>query len=196
MRQCPDWFQDELTRAGGLNPYGEPVFKLVWDQGQTMTVGGYFAKDGFVGYRDMPAYGNDGAWCIVMWEPAELMGEQWRWEYEYRDEVTGLLDLGEYPHEGRYRLIQKLIHREMVGGELVVERLEPTYFILEWMLPMIISWQRLSDAEKLYTIRLEMDEEEKEYKKLLKDSYTSHRVRPGGRRYLSEPVLPGRSVQL
>ena len=30
MRTCPEWFQKELTRIGGKNPYGEPMFKLVW----------------------------------------------------------------------------------------------------------------------------------------------------------------------
>ena len=40
MRECPPWFQDELTRIGGVNQYGEPVFRLVWSQNESMTIGG------------------------------------------------------------------------------------------------------------------------------------------------------------
>ena len=176
-RYAPQWFQDRLTRAGGTNQYGDPLFKLVWGPDERFTTGGYFAKDGFVGYRQVPLC--EPCWAIVMWEPAETFGTVERWYRDYRDEQTGLCDLGQYPYDGRYRLLQKLIHREQVGGEWITTRMEPNGFIIDVMIPLIIGWQRLTDEAKIKAIEQEMELEQQEYLRLAKDSRDSHRVRRG-----------------
>jgi hypothetical protein len=178
-RECPQWFQDRLQAAGGSNQYGGPLFKLAWGQSETMRTGGYFARDGFVGYRTVPAIGGEACWAIMMWESAESMGSAERWYRDYSDAVTGLCDLGQYPFHGRYRVLQKLIHREMVGGEWVVSRMEPTHFIVDIMLPMLKAWQRLTNEAKLKAIEQEMELEQAEYLRMAKDSRDSHRVRRG-----------------
>jgi hypothetical protein len=177
-RNCPEWFQERLTRAGGLNPYGEPRFKLVWGQSETMRSGGLFS-DGFVGYRDIGAIGREACWAVVMWEPAELHGSAPRWYRDYRDEVTGLSDLGQYPYQGRYRILQKLIHREVVNGKVQVTRMEPTHFIIDVMLPLIVRCQRLTNEAKEKAIYQDLENEQADYLKMAKDSRDSHRVRRG-----------------
>lgn len=178
-RSCPDWFQCALTRIGGENKYGEPRFKLVWGESETMRDGGYFLKDDFEGYRDVPALGGDACWALVMWEPAEKHGSPWRWYHDNTDEITGLVTLGQYPHRGRYRVIKKLIHREFVNGELVTWRMEPTHFILDVMVPLIMHWNKLSDAERLSVIEEEKAKEEAEADRILADARHAARISRG-----------------
>lgn len=175
-REAPTWFQDRLTAVGGTNRYGEPIFRLAWSQTETMRVGGYFAEDGFTGYRDMPGIGPGAFWGIMMWEPAECYGTPARWYVEHRDEATGLQTLGGYPHHGRYRLIQPLIHRELVNGSLVTLRMEPNSFIIDTMVRMIELWQHLSTATKKAALELELELKRKDYLRRTKDAYDDSRV--------------------
>lgn len=176
-RNCPEWFQDRLTRAGGLNPYGEPNFKLIWGQSETMRDGGYFLKDGYVGYRDVPAIGGEACWALMMWEPNWKFGTPYRWYKDNTDEVTGLVTLGQFPYQGRYRVLKKFIHRELIGDQWVTTRMEPTHFIADIMLPLIKLWHKLTDAEKLKVIEAEQEAEEAEKDRILKDSWSAMRIR-------------------
>lgn len=178
-RTCPEWFQERLAKVGGLNPYGEPRFKLVWGESEFMRVGGYFSKDGFVGYRWLPAVGNEKCWAILMWEPADMCGTAYRWYKDYRDEQTHLCTLGQYPYSGRYRVMKKLIHREFVGSNLVTVRLEPTHFILDIMIPMIMGWNKLTNVQRLKVITEEQEREEEKADKMLDDARHGARIRRG-----------------
>ena len=159
-RICPPEFQDAFTRQGGTNQYGEPLFKLVWGKYETQRTGGYFARDGSVGYRDFLICGGRPCWALMMWKPAEAFGSDVRWYWHHRDEATGLQQLGEYPYSGRYVVIQELIHREMVDGRMETEILEVSSFLVDLLLPAVQFWQRLSEEEKFAAINLEMELEE------------------------------------
>lgn len=176
-RRCPSWFQDRLTRVGGRNPHGDPRFKLVWGQSEKMRDGGYFIKDGFEGYRDVPALGGEACWAITMWEPAEMCGTPYRWYKDHTDEITGLVTLGQYPHHGRYRVIKKLIHREFWGGEWHTTRMEPTHFILDVMVPLIIGWNKLSNDRRLDIVKDDLAKEEAEADRILADARHAVKVR-------------------
>lgn len=178
-RKCPEWFQDRLTRVGGTNKYDQPIFKLVWGESETMRDGGYFIRDGYLGYRDVPAIGGEKCWALMMWEPAEKFGTPYRWYKDNTDEATGLVTLGQYPHHGRYRVIKKFIHRELLNGEWLTTRMEPTHFILDVMVPMIKGWNRLSNAERMNVIQEDMARDEKEADRILADSRAGHRIRRG-----------------
>jgi hypothetical protein len=160
VRQCPAEFQDAFTRQGGTNQYGEPIFKLVWGPDETSRSGGYWEKDGYLGYRDFQIAGPDRCWVLMMWKPAEAFGSDARWYYHHRDEATGLQELGEYPYSGQYVVIQKLIHREMVNGAMTAEILEVSSLLVDVLLPAVQFWQALNEEEKLAAIRLEMELEE------------------------------------
>jgi len=159
-RVCPPEFQDAFTRAGGTNPYGEPIFKIVWAQYETQRTGGYWARDGYLGYRDFLIGGNEPCWMLMMWKPAAAFGSPERWYWHHRDEATELQELGEYPYSGQYVVLQKFIHREMVNGEMIVERLELSGFLVDVVLPAVQFWQRLTEEEKVAALRLEMELEE------------------------------------
>lgn len=174
-RHCPVWFQDRLTRVGGRNPHGEPRFKLVWGQSETMRDGGYF-PDGYVGYRDVPKLGGEACWAIMMWEPAYMHGHAHRWYREHLDEPSGTVTLGQYPFHGRYRCIKKLVSRERIGEQWVTTRMEPTHLILDIMVPLIIGWNKLSNQQRLAVIADERAKEEKEGDRILADSLHACRI--------------------
>ena len=199
MRSAPEWFQRELTRIGGVNQYGEPIFKLVWSTEPRMTVGGRFQTDGFVGYREKPAIAGEPCWALMIWEPAAMYGVPSRWEWDYRDAETGLLDCGGYPRYGRYRLLQKFMHREMtrkeeiepfwdglimrqqtvVKAQFEVYRMEPCGFMLDVMLPMLRAWQRLTNAAKVAALRQEEQLKKDDFLKKAKDLRSSIKIRRG-----------------
>lgn len=177
IRKCPEWFQERLTRVGGTNKYGEPLFKLVWGETETMRDGGYFIKDGYLGYRDVLSLGGEKCWALMMWEPPEKFGTPYRWYKDNTDETTGLVTLGQYPHHGRYRVIKKFIYRELVNEEWFTTRMEPTHFILDVMVPMIQDWNRRSNAERMVIVREEMAQEQKEADRILDDAMHGVRIR-------------------
>lgn len=178
-RSCPEWFQRRLTSIGGTTPNGDPVFKLVWGESETMRDGGYFLRDGYLGYRDVPAIGGESCWALMMWEPASKQGTPYRWYKDNTDEVTGLVTLGQYPHHGHYRVIKKFVHRELVNGEWITTRMEPTHFILDVMVPLIGFWNKLSNVERLAIIKEEEARDEAEADRILADARAGTRIRRG-----------------
>jgi hypothetical protein len=178
MRECPEWFQRELARIGGRNPYGDPIFKLVWSPTERRTVGGRF-HDGYVGYREMRGVPGAPCWCLMVWEPREVQGSYERWLYDYRDPETGLLDCGRYPIHGRYRALQRFIHNEIVHGQMTTFRMEPCGLMLDLMLPMLMRWRRLSDQAKVAALQQEEQLEKDRFLAKAKDARAGCRISRG-----------------
>ncbi len=200
IREAPGWFNDELARVGGLNRYGEPIFKLVWSPEATMVVGGRFA-DGHIGYRNSPLAPGHPAWALLLWEGPDAYGDPLDWEYQYRDMESGLLACGSFPRYGRYRLLKKLIHFEQVQREewkmiyrpksreidrvlvqkkeIVVTRMEPSGLILDLMIPMLQAWKRLSYKQKLEAVKEKQERQSKELDRVIKDAQQACRIRRG-----------------
>lgn len=190
MPSCPQWFQDALTQLGGTNPYGEPIFKMVHSSEPRMVIGGKWA-DGFQGYKEVREIQEISCWCLMVWESREMMGDPWRWETDYRDEETGYLVCGAYPKHGRYRLLQKFLHREIVqearerhfmdGPKIRTEvlaeqimkvyRLEPCGVLLDVMIPMLIHWRKLSNIAKISALKQKERLEKEEFAKKAKDAF-------------------------
>ena len=191
MRSCPEWFQEALTRIGGVNQYSEPIFKLVWSESEQMTVGGRWDQDGFVGYKKVPLIHGEPCWCLMVWEPAEVSGGSYEsWERDFRDPETGLLQCGGYPKYGNYRLLQKFIHREILqqgqerhymhDGQIRTEvvasqklktyRMEPCGLMLDVMLPMLMAWRKLSSVQKIAALRQQEQMRKDEFMRRVKDA--------------------------
>jgi hypothetical protein len=171
VRECPAWFQDALTRHGGVNPYGEPVFRLKWEK----------------------------CWVLYVWEPREMQGSYEMWLRDYRHE-DGSIQFP-YPKSGSYRVLQKFIHREVISHhvveqyvdprtfeiretviskpEVVTKRMEPCGLMLDLMLPMLMAWRKLSDSAKIGALRQEERLKKEEFLAKVKDCREGHRIRRG-----------------
>ena len=196
MREAPQEFQAELTRIGGVNRYGDPIFKLVWSQEPRTLVGGRFA-DGYVGYRQMPAVPGEPCWALMIYESAAVIGSREAWERDYRDEETGLYDCGPFPRYGRYRLLRRLMHTELsrsvvmemgfdgailrerpvVKPEVIYHKMQPCGLILDLMLPMLMAWRRLSEEMKLAAVLEAEKEKQQEVLRQVKDARDSVKVK-------------------
>jgi hypothetical protein len=94
----------------GLNPYGEPLWRVVFAPSVKKIVGGRFT-DGFLGYRARPAYRHVGSfWVLEKWISAfELTGKtESQYNEVFVDAETGLFPTGPYPHRGVYHYCETL----------------------------------------------------------------------------------------
>jgi hypothetical protein len=158
--QCPEWFQDELTRIGGTNRYDQPHFIVRWGQGGEdecfYRAGGCWHVEGqpsFTGYRNLLCGGGTGSWCLFKWDDAFVYGTPESWYVENYDQESGLSTLGEYGYQGRYTLLYNMCWRDMQNGKLNIEMMPLNSFILNLLVPIImqskdISWEKSKAAMK------------------------------------------------
>lgn len=147
--RCPPRFQERLTRAGGLNRYGAPNFKLAWGQSLTARRGGRWASGEwyYEGYRDELTDGRP-CWILVGWQPPEVYGTPERWFRDNVCPVTGLQLLADFPWHGNYETLQPLVWRGFANGALVVEHLPLCGLIIDYLIPMVQEWQKLTTWRK------------------------------------------------
>ena len=125
---CPTLQQLPIgsLKGFGTNPYGEPIFRVVWSESRYYLVGAKHREyDGdpsndkqiklaggrdinltreSVGYKWLPLYPGPGRWVLEMWKsPLAFTGcSPEQYEILYRDPATNLLTLGPYPSRGEY----------------------------------------------------------------------------------------------
>lgn len=177
MRLAPPWLTKELTRIGGVNPYGEPVFRLVWAPTERQVIG-WKEDNGLMTYRNARAVHGEPCWALMVWEPRELYGSPEAWEWSYGQHPDGYV-CGGYPKYGRYRLLQRFIHKELVNGRLRTYRMEPCGFLLDIMLPMLMMWRKLSNEGKTAALKQEERLKKEEWLKKVKDARDGCRVSRG-----------------
>lgn len=154
--QCPQHFQDRLTRTGGRNRYGAPNFIIVWGQSWTVRRGGIW-NDGehyFKGYRD-EVEDKRPCWVLKQWNAPELYGSPALWFAQNRDENSGLQILGDFPWRGQYETVQPFVWTGIVNGRLVVERMPLNAMIVDMVIPVVIQcktvalWRRKLALEEM-----------------------------------------------
>jgi hypothetical protein len=142
---CPRQYQKRITRAGGLNRYGEPNFRLVWSQAETHRAGGVWPHDRYAGYREVylangsPYPPRQGYWILLEWTPPEQYGSEAAYYFLHRDDTTGLCNLGPYPHRGRYQIAVKLIWTFFDSDRLVIEPWPLTSTVTDRLIPVILA---------------------------------------------------------
>jgi hypothetical protein len=166
-RDCPPEFQARLTHAVGLNPYNEPLFKIVWGQTATYTAGGVWPHDHFFGYRQLmlsnssPSGKGQPCWMILEWHPASDYGTDAEYYFHNRDDATGLQTLGEYPYKGKYEVAFKLVSQVVSNGRMQLNYYHLDGMVLDLLIPAIVEAQRMTMRDRLRAIR---DMEEKKQK--------------------------------
>ena len=156
---CED-FNERLRDLGGVNPYDENNFLVVWCQGGQKEglyrAGGHWHVEGqpsYMGYRDLLVGGGTPSWCLLQWKPAIHFGTPESFYVSMLDEDTNLSDLGEYPYSGKYQLLYNMCWRDMSSGKMRIEAMPLNSFILNTVVPIIleardISWEKTKAALK------------------------------------------------
>lgn len=143
MNLCPPHFQDRVTRAGGVNRYGEPNFKLAWSQAETRRAGGVWPHDHYAGYREVylangsPYPPRQGYWMLLEWLAPEQFNGEAAYFFLHRDDTTGLCTLGPYPHRGRYEVAAKLIWTSFNDGVMKIEPWSLNSAVINRIIPVI-----------------------------------------------------------
>lgn len=153
----PQEVHDALTRAGGKNWKGQPLYKFAWSGNET-----YLISTGLT-YEPMRIVSQD-CWILMKWEGPEFWGSKEEWERN-NWEVGGLLTAGPYPSEGRYRVLSKLLKHVVKDDVLSFEVIIPDRKFVEEVLPGIKAFQELTTEQKAKHIA---DREKSEKEELAK----------------------------
>lgn len=194
--QCPQHFQARLTRAGGLNRYGLPNFKLAWAQTETTRQGGRWEVDGewFTGYRDCLLGDGLPHWMLLQWAdagksaamphlPAESDGA---WYEANRCPATGLSLLGGYPYRGSYQIAlplrAKWFEKDARGNSILRLHAFPlSTEIIDMMVPIIKATREVSIQAKLKAMDDDREREQDEYAKTVEDIYQDAKLSASAR---------------
>jgi hypothetical protein len=124
--ETPASVQELATRAGGVNRYGEPNFRVVWGGSRLAWIGGRWTDRDAHGnttreaieIRRLPKYLPVDRWHIERWMPAESYGspEQWFAQTTEIEDGIRIAALGPYPSRGDYEHCFTL---ESASGEFI-----------------------------------------------------------------------------
>lgn len=169
MYQCPEEFQQRINEVGGFNRYDQPNFLIRWAQGGEeeclFRSGGTWAVEGqpsFTGYRDLLVGGGTPSWMLLQWQDALEYGTPELFYMQNLDPATKMQNLGEYPYNGRYKMLYNLRWAEKRNGKMHFEAMPLNALLINTIIPIIkdakdISWE---------TTKASMQElERKAYKK-------------------------------
>lgn len=107
------FFDAELLRVGGRNPYGEARLRVVWGPDERCHRAGNPRAVKYPGPHSR-AVGID-RWILEAWRPADFFGapEDWERLRYYADETGARVDLlGEYPSRGMYVMVMPLCTKD------------------------------------------------------------------------------------
>lgn len=180
-RICPPEYQERLTRAVGVNQYGEPNFIIEWGQSRTYTAGGVWPHDHFLGYRQLmlsnssPTGKGQPCWMILEWHPASDYDTDAVYYFQNRDDATGLQTLGEYPYKGRYEVAFKLVSQDFRDGKLRIVNYHLDGMVLDILIPAIVECQRMTMKERLRAVRLMEEKRDRDMDRQVDAIYNDRR---------------------
>jgi hypothetical protein len=107
-------YQTEGLRKFGVNPYGQPNFRIVWAPSRTRILGGFWEDNGHHEYRRVLRYGTTPRWILERWRPGSMYGtpEQWQRDYVTPD---GFFSVGPFPVHGEYESCEVFQAKDELG---------------------------------------------------------------------------------
>jgi hypothetical protein len=135
---------ERIARAGGVNRFGEPNFRVVWGWSRLGWIGGRWTdRDAngnvireIVELRQEPKYVPVNRWHVERWMPPDAYGspEEWRTQTTEIEDGIRIPALGPYPSRGEYEHCFTLANPD--GGFMA---LNPT--VCDWVV-RAIEWAR------------------------------------------------------
>lgn len=154
-----------LNRVGGLNPFGKPMFRLVWGETFTETFWGQM-EGGSKGQHFHLRYRGIPRWHLEMWNPSENFGTPEAWYAQSYDPLTGLHALGDYPFEGDYVQHSRLHSLD--------------FDTLESLLPRIEAARAITLRKRREMIQAQMDAEKRASRQRIHEAYVDASPAFGG----------------
>jgi hypothetical protein len=109
---APSAIQERVGRAGGVNRFDEPNFRVVWGGARLAWIGGRWTDRDAHGnvlresieLRRVPKYLPEDRWHIERWMPPESYGSPEEWFAQTTEIEDGIRipALGPYPSRGEY----------------------------------------------------------------------------------------------
>ena len=165
--QCPEWFQEELTRIGGTNRYDQPNFIVRWGQGGepecVYRAGGEWSVEGqpsYRGYRNLLVGGGTPSWMLMQWQDTLSYGTPESFYVGNLDNDTDLQTLGEYPYSGKYTLLYNMCWRDMQNGKMHIEAMPLNSFVLDTVVPIIIQAREISYEKTMAALKEQKDKDD------------------------------------
>ena len=136
-RPCPMEIEARLATIGGRNPFGLPLFRVVWGLDRIVKIFGDWEdwqevqvgpltnqktirlKSTVRELREVPKYEPRECWHLERWCPPSDYGSPEKW-YEWGKEVVNgetLDTAGPFPSEGDYELCFSLTRNGLATGE-------------------------------------------------------------------------------
>jgi len=178
-RECPPEFQARLTEKFGVNQFGDPHFKIAWNQSTFLRL----AREDKKGHYYRECYQGDGnpCWMIMNWKPAACYGSPDTYyantwiatktagEDGGFDSFDGFYVTAEYPWKGRYEIVVPLMHKEFIDGKLVIEHLPLNHYLIDVIIPLIVASQELTMEEREAAKQAEEEAEQKRLGQQIED---------------------------
>lgn len=110
-RLCPPAVQARIRRAGGVNLFGQPNFRLVWGWNRLQKIQGFWDQldsddcycGSTFGWREVPRYPEFFKWHLEKWVPAGYYGAERAWYETAREVEQGRTFVTmPYPYQGDY----------------------------------------------------------------------------------------------
>jgi hypothetical protein len=141
-RDVPERLRREITRYGGLNPFGAPMWRVVWAANVLRETHGVMrhiprvsadadienieaekveAGDFLVPRYQIPEAAGRGA-ILERWFPAEAWGAVEEWERAEAED--GRLMMGAWPRQGGYQMASDEFLREMPNADYWKEQIQ------------------------------------------------------------------------
>lgn len=119
LKPVPIRLQKRITEIGGLNPHGQPLFRVVCGAERLTLIGGAwrdYDKSGnflreVVEVREVQKYPEAlERYVFEAWMPSENYGTEREWRENYTKIINGQFvdELGPYPRHGEYELVKVL----------------------------------------------------------------------------------------
>lgn len=188
--ECPNELQEIITELGGFNPYGEPNFKILWNQSFSSWQGGHWkiSEDDqyFTGYKETLRTDGLPYWILMQWVdsgkciemPFMKAEEPEFWYGQNIDPETGLNILGEYPYEGDYQIAYKLVHTWLADNKLCIEPMELNSEILEVIINIIEASKNVDIKVMIKEMKDDSIKKEQDKSKMIEDLYNDLRINP------------------
>lgn len=159
---CPENVKAEILLAGGTNPYGNPLYRIVWGYNRIVPIHGewqdweYYTgtlTDKFTGHKEtrkfvklknsiietrlLPKYLPGNCWHLEVWRPPSEYGTPEQWKERGQEIFDGFTinTSGPYPDRGEYELCYPLTHDGTSRGTpipLIADVVAEIVRMIEW----------------------------------------------------------------